>query len=68
MSNIITRGFKGTWKVITQGYFGVVSGNFVRNCRLSAEPYICQKTTTVKYVCEKLDDIKYVCQTLSTEG
>lgn len=68
MSNIITRGYKGIFKVITQGFFGVSGGEFVKICSIRTERFICQKTTTVKNICQSLDNEHNICQTLSSEG
>jgi len=70
MSNIITKGLKGTFKVILKGFFGFPSaaGEFVRICRLTEKAFVCQKLSTTGFVNEKLQTTGFVNIKLSTTG
>ena len=66
-NNIIIKGFKKSFKLITQGYGRIISlGEFVKICSLRDEPNVGQHLSTELNVCQKISIELNVGQHLST--
>ena len=69
MPQIIVKGLKGSWKLITRGFSGftVAGGSKVKHCTISTNNYLCQKITNESYLCQKITNNQYICQKVLTE-
>lgn len=65
-NNPIIKGLRSVRLLITRGFAGV--GTFVKICKVSDTPNVCQRISNEVNVCQVLETRPKICQKLSTEN